>query len=203
RLWRAAWRGAPVRLREAGLSFQPPGPPPRPRARVLLTRARAEYQNSLVDDDPVVRNLFDDLYDADVSLTPKSESARAKRALMAGVLAEIERITREAGVPLLIVVVPSPIDVTADHFGLLARWRRFPGYQREALTRAVAEPARGLGVPVVDLFGPMQTAPDPSALFFARGNDHWNAQGQSMAARLTAERLLALGWLDAESPVND
>ena len=69
----------------------------------------------------------------------------------------------------------------------------------------MVEPARALGVPTVDLFAPMREAPDPSALFFKAGNDHWNAQGQALAARLTVEELEQLGWLkpstqDALSP---
>jgi hypothetical protein len=41
----------------------------------------------------------------------------------------------------------------------------------------------------------MREAPDPSELFFKAGNDHWNAKGQALAARMTAEQLQSLGWL--------
>ena len=199
RLWRAAWRGAPLRMEQAGITDRPGPAPGQQYAGTLIQRHRLEYGNSQIDRDPVVRNLFDDLYDADLSLLPNSPSAKRKRLLMKLVLAEIKTLAEQAGLPLLIIVVPSPIDVIDDHFGLQARWDRFPDYDRNTLTQAVVEPARALGVPALDLFSPMREASDPSSLFFKAGNDHWNAQGQALAARLTAEQLEQLGWLQPSS----
>ncbi|MEE3329197.1 MAG: SGNH/GDSL hydrolase family protein [Myxococcota bacterium] len=198
RLLRAAWRGTPLRMEQAGLTHRSGPAPGYQDAHQLIRRHQLEYGNSQIDLDPVVRNLFDDLYDADLSLLPHSPSAQRKRLLMRIVLTEIKRIAEQAQVPLLIVVVPSPIDVLDDHFGLQARWDQFPDYDRSTLTRAVAESAQDLDLPVLNLFAPMREAPDPSALFFKAGNDHWNAQGQSMAARMTAARLQELGWLRQE-----
>jgi hypothetical protein len=146
--------------------------------------------------DPMVRNLFNDSYDADLSLRPNSRFANDKKELMAAVLGEIHRIASKAGTPLLIVVIPSPIDVTEDHYGLLIDWRRFPDYDGDALSRGVVEPALALGLAVVDLTDSMRSNEAPSSLFFRAGNDHWNARGQDLAARITAERILELGWID-------
>ena len=195
RLYRAAWRGAPLRMQQVGLTNSSQLAPGQQEARPLLRRHQLEYGNSQIDLDPVVRNLFDDLYDADLSLLPHSPSAKRKRQLMRGVLDEIKQIADAAHLPLLIVVVPSPIDVLEDHFGLQARWKRYPDYNRSTLSRAAAQPAEDLGLPVLDLFPPMREARDPSEFFFKAGNDHWNARGQALAARMTAEQLQSLGWL--------
>lgn len=196
RLLRAAWRGAPLRMEQVGLTSKTVASAGDQDATRLIRRHQLEYGNSQIDRDPVVRNLFDDLYDADLSLLPHSPSAQRKRLLMQGVLGEIEQIATEAHVPLLIVVVPSPIDVLDDHFGLHTRWEKFPDYDRRTLSRAVANPAQALGLPVLNLFSAMREAPNPSQLFFTAGNDHWNAQGQALAARLTAQRIGQLGWLE-------
>ena len=199
RLIRAAWRGTPLRMEQVGLARHTGPPAGYQDARQLIRRHQLEYGNSQIDRDPVVRNLFDDLYDADLSLLPHSDSARRKRLLMRIVLSEIKTISERVQRPLLIVVVPSPIDVVEDHFGLQARWNQFPDYDRRTLSRAVTKPARSLGLPTLDLFLPMRQSPDPASLFFKAGNDHWNSKGQSLAAHITAERLEELGWLRDES----
>ena len=199
RLIRAAWRGTPLRMEQVGLAHHSRPPAGHQDARQLIRRHQLEYGNSQIDRDPVVRNLFDDLYDADLSLLPHSDSAKRKRLLMRIVLTEIKTISERARLPLLIVVVPSPIDVVEDHFGLQARWSQFPDYDRRALSKAVAMPARSLGLPTLDLFAPMRESPDPASLFFKAGNDHWNSKGQSLAAHMTAERLEELGWLQHEN----
>ena len=200
RLVRAAWRGTPLRMEQVGLAHRSGPPAGYQDARQLLRRHQLEYGNSQIDRDPVVRNLFDDLYDADLSLLPHSDSARRKRLLMKIVLTEIKSIAERAHTPLLVVVVPSPVDVIENHFGLHARWSQFPEYDRRTLSQAVAEPAQALGLPVLDLFTPMRESPDPASLFFQAGNDHWNSKGQSLAAGMTASRLQDLGWLMKPEP---
>ena len=197
RLFRAALRGFPLRARELGLGSGPP--PPAPGVEVILAQNWREYRNAVLDRDPVVRNLFSDGYDADLSLDPGSPSAQFKRDLMKAVLGEIGQIAERARVPLLVVVVPSPVDIREDHFSLSVDPLRFPEYDRAALTRAVVTPARELGLPVLDLYGPMRQADDPGHLFYRAGNDHWNEHGQALGARLTADRIQQLGWLGEES----
>jgi len=201
RLLRAAWRGLPLRLQQLHRQDGPSASSRsseagRPVAAALLRARRIEYRNRFVRHDPLVRNLFNDTYDADMSLLPNSRIANQKKALMATILGEIHRIVSEAGVPLLIVVIPSPIDVTEDHYGLLIDWRRFPDYDGDAPSRGITEPALALGLAVVDLTDSMRSHEAPRSLFFRAGNDHWNALGQNLAARLTAQRILELGWFD-------
>jgi hypothetical protein len=195
RLFRAAWRGLPLRLRQwqAGSEGRPDAG--KPVARRLLRSRVLEYKNRFVRHDPLVRNLFNDSYDADISLLPDSRIAQHKKTLMAALLAEIHRIVARAQVPLLVLVIPSPIDVTEDHYGLLIDWERFPDYDSDAPSRGVSEPALALGLPVLDLTDLMRTSEAPSELFFRAGNDHWNTRGQELAARSTAERILELGWI--------
>ncbi|MBW1882885.1 MAG: hypothetical protein JRJ58_05115 [Deltaproteobacteria bacterium] len=196
RLLRAARQGLALRLQQWRSGPEGSTQAGRPVAGVLIRSRWIENRNRFVRRDPVVRNLFNDSYDADLSLRPNSRFAKDKKALMAAVLGEIHRIVSEAGVPLLIVVIPSPIDVTEDHYGLLIDWRRFPDYDGDALSRGVVEPALALGLAVVDLTDSMRSSEAPSSLFFRAGNDHWNARGQELGARMTAERILELGWIE-------
>jgi hypothetical protein len=46
----------------------------------------------------------------------------------------------------------------------------------------------------VDLFAPFREA-GADRMYYRHGNDHWNAPGQDLAARLVAERVLAERWL--------
>jgi hypothetical protein len=197
RLLRAAGRGLALRLQAWRLGADIVEPDPRPVAEVLLRERFGEFHNRFVQRDPVVRNLLGDSWDAEMSLLPGSEVAASKRALMAALLSEFERIALGEGVPLLVLVIPSPIDVTPDHYGLVVDWERFPDYDGDAPSRSVVDAAVALGLPVVDLTQPMREHESPRSLFFRAGNDHWNASGQELAARLTADRIRALGWLDA------
>jgi hypothetical protein len=182
RLMRAVRRGLSQRF--GALSREQPERP-RPVATRLLERCQRDADEYA---DPIVRRIFADHYDADVSLLPDSPMAHTKRALMTGVLAAIGETTRRAGVPLLVVVIPSPIDVTEDHFGLVVDWSLYPGYRRSALTDAVVTAARAHDLDTLDLFAAFREN-EPESLYFAHGNDHWNSRGQALAARLTAERL--------------
>lgn len=195
-LGRAAWRGAPLRLGSLGLG-EDASAVTAPSLPELLRDREREAHNAFVRGDPVARNLFEDGYDADVSARPRSASAETKRRLMDGVVAELARTARRAGVPLLVVAIPSPVDVLDDHHGVALPQRFASAYRRDALTRAVVSSAERAGLPVLDLYGPMRAHDAPASLFFRGGNDHWNERGQRLAAELTADRLVALGWLDA------
>jgi hypothetical protein len=139
--------------------------------------------------------LFGDPYNAQVALEPDGEPARYKKELMAGVLGRIAGQARRAGVPLLLVVIPSPIDVCDRHDLGTVDARRYPGYRRDGLTDAVAAITGDLGVPCVDLFAPFR-GPGAEDLFLRGHDDHWNDAGQALAARVVAGVIEAGGWLD-------
>ncbi len=111
-LLRAARRGLAFRAQELGR-----GPesrePPRQMAQRLWERAQREYANAVERRDPVVRNLFDDQYDADLSLTPQARSALHKRRLMEAVLGEIASLAEQAGVQEM------------GHKGIQSKWSIF------------------------------------------------------------------------------
>lgn len=192
-LGRAALRG--VRMRLAGVP-----PSTVPFAAELLARATAEHRAAMRErergrpGEPVVRNLFVDGWDADVALRPDSPSARDKRARMAAILAELDRVLTRLDVPWALVVVPSPIDATPGHYGMRIDPGRYPAYHRRALTDAVATPARARGIPVLDLFDTL-SGPDAASYYYTAGNDHWNARGQARAAAAAADWIAAEGWL--------
>jgi hypothetical protein len=190
-----AWQHLEHRdARERWRKIQREGGDRDPVARVLDER-RAEHARwaAAGAGELEVTNIFGDGYDADIACDPDGRSARDKRRLMAGVLGRIRDTTRAAGVPLLFVVIPSPIDACDAHPAGAVDPADHPRYDRRALTRALADDAARLSVPCVDLFDAFRAA-GAEDLYF-RGDDHWNDAGQALAARLTAERIAAEGFL--------
>lgn len=170
--------------------------PPRPltpEAYVshCVGRCREQYESYLVEGDSLVRELFSDQYDADISLGTDAEAARHKKRLMEGVLKHIKRTTDERGVPLLLVVIPSLIDLT-DEFRIDRA--TYPGYDPKALTGALQEIAERNRIESVNLYD-LFAANDPASLYFKFPETHWNEKGQAAAARATAERILSAGLL--------
>jgi len=162
----------------------------------LLEEAEREYQSFVIRGDNVVTNTHIDYYDADVSLTPMSASARYKVALMKAVVRRIRDVAERSGVPLAFLFIPHPVDVT-DHYGWIRiDHRRFPDYNSRNLISPLEDMARALGVPFVSLYE-VYRASNANSLYFHGGDQHWNGAGQLMAAQVVAEYLLAHGLLDA------
>ena len=174
-------------------------PPVLDRTGTRLANRLAEYESYVVNGDNVVRNLIADEYDADVSLQPDSASARYRVRLMGQVVDRIRDLVEGVGARLLLLVIPEWCDVGGPCDEERAARRRFPGYRADGLTEALASVARDRGIDVVDLFEPFRSA-GPSRLYYV-ADQHWNPAGQSLAARLTADRLGSAGWLGpAASP---
>ena len=185
------------RLRR-GVREGPPAPPGEPRTLAwALRECEDEYAARASGR---VANLFVDHYDADVALRPESESARYKRALLRALVARMREEAARARAPLLLLAIPDyrdlcaapPTGTAGDGCPHRAEARGYPGYRPSALTDGLAEIARAEGVPLLDLFGAFEGR--PAALFHAR-DGHWNAEGQALAARLTAARIAEGGWL--------
>ncbi len=70
----------------------------------------------------------------------------------------------------------------------------FPDHVPSRLSAEAAQAARRQGLPVVELFAAFREV-GADRLYYRHGNDHWNAEGQDLAARVVAERVLAEGWL--------
>jgi len=161
--------------------------------------ARSKEFDDYVARPRVVDNVFGDGFDADLALDPNQPSARLKRALMAGVLARVDRSLRGYDVPWLLVVIPDPVDVAALDFELHVDESKYPSYDRRRLTRAVTGAAQPLGVSYVDLFEPLSET-GTARLFFRHGDNHWNAAGQAKSAAVVADAIGAGGFFRPAPP---
>jgi hypothetical protein len=159
----------------------------------LLAEAGREYKSFVLDKNDVVTNTHVDYYSADLSLTPDSESARYKVALMRAVLGRIRDVAAKAGVPLAFVFIPHPSDVAKGgwEWGPVDK-AKYPRYDGRNQVAPLAAAAKELGVPHLDLFGVFE-AQGAEALYFRAGDDHWNAAGQKLAAAALADHLAARG----------
>lgn len=152
-----------------------------------------EYQQVVVRGDRAVDDVFRDHYDADVALQPGSPAAEHKQSLLEAVLGRWREAAAAARVPVLVVVVPPAIDA-CDAFDVKVDRAAHPGYDPSRLSRVAADAARRQGLPVLELYSPFR-AEGGDLLYQRRDDDHWNARGQDLAARLAVERLLAESWL--------
>ncbi len=156
-----------------------------------LAKAKREVRDYLDHPGAPVSELFTDDYDADLALEPASPSGRLKVRLMKAVLAGTAAWTRKEGVPLVLLIVPSPIDV-CPAYDVRVNREAHPAYRPENLTDPLVKIAGDLQVPALDLFGPFREN-EPERLYFHGTNDHWNARGQDLAARLAAAFLRKAG----------
>jgi lysophospholipase L1-like esterase len=160
----------------------------------LLSTCVAEYRVYVEEGNDEPLEPFSDHYDADVTMTPDSASARYKIDLMAGVLRATQETAAGAGAPLVLLFVPSPADLFDEHETGRVDPSEHPQYRRSALTDAMAEAAKRAGVPYVDLFKTFSEN-EPQKLYFRGGDDHWSDAGQDLAAEQMAAYLLANGLI--------
>jgi SGNH hydrolase-like domain, acetyltransferase AlgX len=138
---------------------------------------------------PKAFSVFADHYDTDLALKPESDSATAKVALMAAVLAKVKAVTDNASVAFLVVIEPSSRDLTRNREPNYVDFRHYPGYRPERLSSLVDNICARNGIHRVNLY-PVFLKSDPSNLYFLN-DDHWNDRGQDLAARKTAEYIRA------------
>ncbi|MCR9093700.1 MAG: SGNH/GDSL hydrolase family protein [bacterium] len=155
--------------------------------RFLEDRAR-EFDEYIVRGDHVVHALAEDTYDADVSLTPDSASARYKVRLMDEVLGRMQSIAAERGVPIVLIPIPHPIDVGGHPTGEVDR-DRYPYYRPRALVGILERIADRRGMPFVELFEGYR-ALGSEEVYFGGFDDHWNDRGQRLAAEWVADFLM-------------
>ena len=152
-----------------------------------------EYDEYVVQGNDLVSELAWDTYDADVSLTPGSDSARYKIRLMDAVIGRIQAQAAELSVPMLLVPIPHPIDVGGHDTGEVDL-ERFPDYPPGGLVGFLEEIAERRSIPTVDLAKPFREL-GTAAIYFQGFDDHWNDRGQDIAAELTADLILRSGLL--------
>jgi lysophospholipase L1-like esterase len=150
-------------------------------------RQYAVYESS----GPGQYSHFADLYDADVAVRPRSESATAKIRLMDAVLRKASETVRSAGAKFFVVIQPSQIDLTKNSMLSYEDLGKHPDYRPDNLSRAVENILARRRIDGISLFHAF-SARSTEDLYFKGDDDHWNDAGQSLAARLTAERLAPL-----------
>jgi lysophospholipase L1-like esterase len=135
--------------------------------------------------------LFRDHYDADLAVAPDSASARYKLALMEGILRQMRAVTAARHVPLLLLIVPSPIDVCGS-YDYAVDPKQYPLYRHSRLSDDVESIAERNGITYLNLFRPFSDA-NADDLYFRFGDDHWNDAGQRVAAELVSTFIVARG----------
>ena len=135
--------------------------------------------------------LRGDYYDIDVAVAPESDAARAKLSLLAAILSEAKATADRAGVPLLVVIEPSRVDLTTlDPVNYETLAQAYASYDRRRLTRSIEELCRSASIDVINLYDTFsQNAPE--TLYFGDRDSHWNDAGQRLAAETVAPRVVA------------
>jgi hypothetical protein len=167
---------------------QPEDPFSRPSEKLLdvwLAERFREYKNYVLDHDNQVHNLLLDGYDADISTSSNTDSARYKIALMDRIMQRIQNIAVEHSTPLLFLIIPSPIDVL-DKWDMSVNRQKYPDYRSAILTDTLEGIATEHHFQYVNLFGPFHDH-QAENLFYHGMDDHWNARGQRLAAVLLAD----------------
>ncbi len=166
-----------------------------------LRESVAEYKEYILDGNNSVSNLFEDHYDADISLTPNSESSQYKRMLMDRVIEKMKRTAAARGVPLMLLIIPAPFDVV-DNYTVTVDARKYPEYRRSELSDVVEGIARKQQLPYVNLFRPFREH-GADSLYYVFDNDHWKAEAQQLAAGVVADYILQQHLLDATAGSRD
>jgi hypothetical protein len=131
---------------------------------------------------------FADHYDFDFALYPDSESAVTKVKLLDGILMAAKGAAEKKGVTLVVLIQPSSRDLSQNLLLSYADFERFPKYRRDGLTSIVDEIRARHGIQRVNLY-PVFLRNNPQSLYFTAEDDHRNAAGQDLSARVTADYL--------------
>lgn len=83
--------------------------PPSKQIDEWLEDCRSEFESYVTDKNLEVVNLWEDHYDADISVQPESESSRFKIRLMERVLGLTSELLRSKQIPMVLLIIPSPI----------------------------------------------------------------------------------------------
>ena len=170
----------------------------RARVEIDLKMARDEYHQYVIEGDNAVHNLVDDRYSADVSLTPTSASARYRITMMEQIVRRIGETAAKDNVPLVFMLIPSPIDATDGHNIGEVDSTKYPEYKRSTLTDILDQICRRNGLLAVNLFEPfLERRAD--GLYLGGFDEHWNARGEAYAAELMVEFLRAQNLLSIPS----
>ena len=153
-----------------------------------MFNAERQFADTRAHPDTVL-DLLGDSYDIDVSATPDAPSARYKVALMDRLLGAIQDDMATRGVPLVLVIIPSPIDA-CESYDIRVDTARYPAYERRRISGTIDSLAARHGIRRLDLWTPFR-AHNACDLYYRGGDLHWKANAQAMAARLLSDSLSA------------
>jgi len=159
-----------------------------------LKQGVAVYRQYVIEGDNAVHNLYWDPYNADVSLTPASESARYKIALMEQIMRRIGETAAKNDVALMFLLIPSVIDVADESELGEVDPEKYPEYQRSTLTDILEQICQRNGLRAVNLFGPFRER-RAAGLYLKAPDGHWSPRGQAYAAELVSEFVSARNLL--------
>ena len=130
-------------------------------------------------------SIFGDCYDLDIALFPDAESSKTKIKLMDGIIKNAKNIADKKGIGFVVLILPSVIDLTENFDFSYKHLEKYPGYRKTNLTNAVKNICISNRIAFINLFD-IFSKNNPEDLFFKGRNDHWNDQGQEIAAKETA-----------------
>jgi len=134
---------------------------------------------------PRYLSIFEDCYDLDIALSPDAESSKTKIKLMDGVIKKAKDIADKNGIGFIVLIQPAVIDLTKNFAFSYEHLEKYPGYRKTNLTNAVKNICISNHIDFINLFD-IFSKNNPEDLFFKGRNDHWNDQGQDIAAKETA-----------------
>jgi lysophospholipase L1-like esterase len=153
-----------------------------------MFNAQRQYDDTRAHPDTVL-DLLGDSYDIDVSATPDAPSARYKVALMDRLLGAMQKDMQRRGVPLVLLIIPSPIDA-CEGYDIHVDSASYPKYERRRISGTIDSLAARHGIRRIDLWEPFRAA-GACTLYYRGGDLHWKENGQALAAKLVADSLRA------------
>jgi lysophospholipase L1-like esterase len=153
-----------------------------------MFNAQRQYDDTRAHPDTVL-DLLGDSYDIDVSATPDAPSARYKVALMDRLLGAVQEDMSRRGVPLVLLIIPSPIDA-CEGYDIHVDSASYPKYERRRISGTIDSLAARHGIRRIDLWEPFRAA-GACTLYYRGGDLHWKENGQALAAKLVADSLRA------------
>ncbi len=97
------------------------------------------------------------------------------------------------GIELLVVPAPGKASVYPEMLAARASTSVEPVY---AHTIKVLEELKKAGIEFVDLFEAFTQSKTESSEYYLAQDTHWSTEGMRLAAKLTAQRLIELGWIE-------
>lgn len=164
---------------------------PQQRVEQYYQQHIKEFKDYILDGNNIVSQLLSDPYSADISLTPGSESATYKVQLMNAVVGKNKTVVDSKKSQLVGLIIPHPMDLLEGrHDSGEVNRQVYSEYNPKYLTDTLQNIMTQHNIPHVNLYEFFRRQ-DPISLYFKGGDDHWNDQGQKLAAEIFSEYLIA------------